>query len=81
MEFVSVCHIANARLGREALTGTDFCDAKVPMLSGCELCHATLGPYNAYPSTSGFIRCDECIGSYGFVSVEQFDLWCLVSRE
>ena len=43
------------------------------LLAGCEGCGATLAPYNAYPSTSGFIRCRDCLGAdNGYPSVADF---------
>ena len=41
-------------------------------MGGCEGCHATLAAYNAYPSTSGYWRCADCIGQTGFATVEDF---------
>ena len=42
------------------------------LLAGCEVCGATLAPYNAYPSTSGYIRCGECLGTNGYPTVALF---------
>jgi len=50
----------------------DFSSAGVEMIGGCQICGATLAPYNAYPSTSGYWHCADCIGDSGFTAVEEF---------
>ena len=50
----------------------DFHRCGVDMLGGCERCHATLAPWSAYPSTSGYWRCAGCIGSDGYDTVTGF---------
>lgn len=57
---------------KDTYPAADFYDNGVEMLGGCERCHATIGPWNAYPSTSGYWRCAECIGGDGFVTVDGF---------
>ncbi len=39
-----------------------------------------LGAYNAYPSTSGYWRCADCIGDTGFTTIEEFTHALLVAR-
>ena len=39
--------------------------------SGCGPCTASLGPFDAYPSKLGSIRCKDCIGQNGFETVEE----------
>jgi hypothetical protein len=53
-------------------TVEDFAGAGVEMIGGCQVCGATLGPYNAYPAKSGYWHCADCIGDDGFTTVEQF---------
>ena len=53
-------------------TGADFDRCGVAMLGGCQTCHATLAPFNAYPSASGYWRCAGCIGDDGFATVTDF---------
>ena len=50
----------------------DFYRSGVDILGGCQGCHATLAAYNAYPSTSGFWRCADCIGQSGFATITDF---------
>lgn len=69
-EPVTIAQIADAILGRTATTSEDFYTARVPMLGGCEGCHATIGAGNAYPSRSGFLRCADCIDTEGFQTVQ-----------
>jgi hypothetical protein len=52
-------------------TMADIEEVGLPLLSGCENCGASLAAYNAYPSTTGFIRCAGCIGSLGWTTVEE----------
>jgi len=60
--------------------GAEFCDddlinqymhAGFPVLSGCQDCEATLGPWNAYPSRTGQIKCKNCIRESGFTSAAE----------
>lgn len=53
----------------------EFARVGLPFLGGCESCQATIGPVQAAPSRSGYLRCnsDECLGGYGFESVEEFE--------
>lgn len=50
----------------EALSSSHYEEANVPMVAGCQQCHATLSGSNAYPSRTGYIRCAECIGNSGY---------------
>jgi hypothetical protein len=58
---------------KDCYCAADFYGNGVDMLGGCEGCAATLGPYNAYPSRSGFWRCADCIGDTGFATVADFE--------
>lgn len=69
---ITILQLAEHRLGREAVTGSDFEEAGLPMLGGCQVCAATIAAYNACPSRSGYIRCAAgCIGDSGWTTVEE----------
>jgi rubrerythrin len=53
-------------------TAEDCLASSVDILGGCQGCHAVIAVYNAYPSTSGYWRCADCIGEDGFASVTDF---------
>jgi hypothetical protein len=53
-------------------TAEDCLKSGVDILGGCQLCAATIACYNAYPSTSGYWRCADCIGDTGFATVADF---------
>jgi hypothetical protein len=74
MMAITIQQLANYRLGKEATTGEDFQKARLPMLGGCEICHATVACYNSCPSHSGNIRCDDCIGDDGWDTVEEANM-------
>ena len=57
---------------RTSTPAEDFQSCGVDMLGGCQGCHATIACYNAYPSTSGYWRCADCIGDTGFATVADF---------
>jgi hypothetical protein len=57
---------------KPAYPAADFTGNGVAMIGGCERCYAMLGPYNAYPSTSGSWRCESCIGGTGYATAEEF---------
>ena len=53
--------------------GDQYAARGYAIISGCEGCGATLAPYNAYPSTSGYIRCAQCLGGdNGYPTVAAF---------
>lgn len=71
-EPITILELAEFILGKPATNGQDFEDAGLPMLGGCEQCGATIAAYNACPSKTGYLRCqDGCIGDFGYYSVEQ----------
>ena len=47
---------------KDLYTAEDCLASGVDILGGCQGCHATIAGYNAYPSTSGYWRCADCIG-------------------
>lgn len=48
----------------------------LPFFAGCQVCGASLACYNAYPSRTGFIRCEDCLGELGFNTCEEFEAFC-----
>jgi hypothetical protein len=54
-------------MGDIAMVGLD-------LIGGCEGCGACIAAYNAYPSKTGNWRCSDCIGDYGYETVEQANL-------
>ena len=57
---------------KDLYTAGDFLKSGVEMLGGCQGCAATIACYNAYPSTSGYWRCADCIGTSGYATVADF---------
>jgi hypothetical protein len=57
---------------QDTYTDDDFFRNGVGILGHCQRCAATLAAYNAYPSTSGFWRCADCIGDTGFATIAEF---------
>jgi hypothetical protein len=57
---------------KPAYHADDFFDNGVAITGGCQLCNVLLTPGNAYPSGSGYCRCEDCIGDTGFATAEQF---------
>ena len=57
---------------KDLYTAEDCLASGVDILGGCQGCHATIACYNAYPSTSGYWRCADCIGDNGFATVADF---------
>jgi len=57
---------------KDLYTAEDCLISGVDILGGCQGCHATLGCYNAYPSTSGYWRCADCIGDDGYATIVDF---------
>ena len=57
---------------KDLYTAEDCLASGVDILGGCQGCHATIAAYNAYPSTSGYWRCADCIGNDGYATVADF---------
>jgi hypothetical protein len=57
---------------KDLYTAEDCLASGVDILGGCQGCAATIAAYNAYPSTSGYWRCADCIGQDGFATVAEF---------
>ena len=47
---------------KDFYTAEDCLISGVDIIGGCQACAATIAIYNAYPSTSGYWRCADCIG-------------------
>jgi hypothetical protein len=48
----------------------------LPFFGGCQVCHASIACFNAYPSKSNYLRCRSCIGDLGFATTDEFEEWC-----
>jgi len=57
---------------KDFYTAEDCLASGVDILGGCQHCAAAIACYNAYPSTSGYWRCADCIGDDGFATVADF---------
>jgi hypothetical protein len=57
---------------KDLYTAEDCLASGVDIMGGCQGCHAVIGCYNAYPSTSGKWRCADCIGDDGYTTVADF---------
>lgn len=42
-----------------------------PLMGGCVGCEASIACYNAYPSKSGYWKCEDCIDE-GFTSIREY---------
>lgn len=78
---LSILEIAIAKGAKRdedgAINGGEFERLGLAMISGCQSCHASLGPWNAYPTTTGYIGCGDCTPQeMGFDTVEAFDGHC-----
>jgi hypothetical protein len=70
---VTILDYVKSQVGeKDSYPAADFHDHGVAIIGGCELCGATLGPYNAYPSATGCWRCGTCIGNTGYHTVAEF---------
>ena len=57
---------------KDLYTAEDCLASGVDILGGCQGCQAIIACYNAYPSTTGYWRCADCIGETGFATVADF---------
>jgi hypothetical protein len=57
---------------KDFYTAEDCLISGVDILGGCQHCQATIAVYNAYPSTSWYWRCADCIGDTGYATVADF---------
>ncbi len=70
---ITILVYVKSQLGeQDSYSAEDFYDTGVDIMGGCEICAATITGYNAYPSTSGYWRCADCIGATGFATVDDF---------
>src|SRR4029079_6126729 len=57
---------------KDLYTAEDCLASGVDILGGCQGCQATIACYSAYPSTCGYWRCADCIGTTGYATVGDF---------
>jgi hypothetical protein len=57
---------------KDIYTAEDCLISGMDIIGGCQSCAATIAAYNAYPSTSGYWRCADCIGQDGFTTIADF---------
>lgn len=70
---ITILDYVKSKVGpRKTYNAEDHYRHGVDFLGGCEYCHASIASYNAYPSTTGYWRCVNCIGSKGYATVEEF---------
>jgi hypothetical protein len=70
---ITILDYVKSVIGDKDLYTIEDCDAAgVDIMGGCQGCHAVIGCYNAYPSTTGYWRCAECIGDDGFATIADF---------
>ena len=75
---ITILDVAKARGVKEengAISGSEFFRVGLQFMGGCARCQASLAAFNAYPSKSGYWKCDECIGDDGFATVDEFEDW------
>jgi hypothetical protein len=75
-EPITILQVAARRLGvpeDSDFTGEQLASVGLEILGGCAGCEATIAIYNAYPARSGHWHCKDCIGNWGFYSVEEFE--------
>jgi hypothetical protein len=71
---VTVLELAEHRLGRRPVTGSDFDEAGLPIIGTCEACAATIAAYNACPTTTGYLRCATgCSAGVGYETAAAAD--------
>jgi hypothetical protein len=78
-EFITIFDVAEARGVKPNKDGSismgAFEEVGLPMLGGCQGCGASIAAYNAYPTTTGFLSCEDCCNGIGFETVESFEEW------
>jgi hypothetical protein len=45
------------------------------IMGGCARCEAIIACYNAYPTHSGYWKCEDCLDNDGFTSLKDFNLF------
>ena len=74
MSAITILDLARHRGAREvdgSINGAEFDRVGLSIMGGCEICHASIAAYNAYPSKSGYLRCRDCIDDHGWPTVAQ----------
>ena len=57
---------------KDTYTAEDFLTAASTCSAAARAATPRIACYNAYPSTSGYWRCADCIGETGFATVADF---------
>ncbi len=79
---ITILDYVRTRVGhKDSYPAEDFYSNGVDMLGGCEICGATIGPWNAYPSTSGYWRCSDCIDDQGYDTTADFETAVGLTRD
>jgi hypothetical protein len=74
MSILDVCFALGEKPDeRDSFTADQIMKHGLPFFSSCQCCHASLGPYNAFPSRMGYIRCRDCIDELGYQSLAEFE--------
>jgi hypothetical protein len=73
----AVARGAKADEGSNSFTMGDIEAVGLPFFGGCQVCHANIACYNAYPSKTNYLRCRSCIGDLGFATTGEFEVWCM----
>lgn len=73
---VNVLDIARARGVKEGtIAPEDILRVGLPYFSGCAVCRALLGPYQAHPTRRGDYRCAGCVADLGFNTTVDFEAY------
>jgi hypothetical protein len=75
---ITILDVAIARGVKEVdgrISGEEFDRVGLPLLGGC-MCGTTVGCYNAFPTRTGYLGCEDCVGGQGFETVEEFEAFC-----
>lgn len=71
---VTILEIAE-ELGVESkdgqVNGGEIMKYGLPLMGGCEICHASIACYNAYPTQSGYLRCGDCVHDTGWDDMDE----------
>ena len=71
---ITILELAQA-MGVEAtedglISMAEFDRLGLPMMGGCQVCQASIAAYNACPTTTGNLSCNNCVGAEGYATVE-----------
>ena len=73
--FLTIQDYVESKLGaRDRYSEQDYINCNVPIISGCKRCYATLGPWSACPTNTGYIYCTDCVTpAIGFLTLADFE--------